>query len=134
MLRMRKITDQAFVVMSWFASLDNGTVATARAVAEATSLPGPTVAKLLKTLARGELLVSTRGLCGGYALSRGPEHIQLTDVITACEGPLALTECSAPGGKPCVDHGDCSMAPHWKVINQAVGFFMHLSHSRSPIL
>ena len=119
-LHMRKITDQAFVVLCWFAGQPDDTVATARAVAEATGIPQPTVAKLLKKLARGDVLVSTRGLCGGYSLARAPERIPLTHVIAACEGPLGLTDCTIPGTPACDDHGTCAVAPHWQVISRAI--------------
>ena len=39
------------------------------------------------------LIKSTRGSHGGYFLSRPPEKIKLSEVISAVEGPVAFTEC-----------------------------------------
>ena len=39
------------------------------------------------------LIKSTRGSHGGYFLSRSPEKIKLSEVITAVEGPIAFSEC-----------------------------------------
>ena len=39
------------------------------------------------------LIKSTRGSHGGYFLSKPPEKIKLSEVISAVEGPIAFTEC-----------------------------------------
>ena len=39
------------------------------------------------------LIKSTRGSHGGYFLSRPPDKIKLSEVISAVEGPIAFTEC-----------------------------------------
>lgn len=120
MLHMRKITDQAFLVLSWLARHPEQSVVTARAVAEATGIPRPTVAKVLKTLHRAQLVRSSRGLCGGYTLAKDPALIPITQVIEACEGPIGLTSCTATGTPTCADHPDCSLAPHWAVIHRTL--------------
>ena len=78
-----------------------------------------TVAKLLKQLAKSELVSATRGVSGGYQLSRAPTLINIAQVLTALEGPLALTECSADSGN-CVRAGFCGTKGHWRKINQAL--------------
>ncbi len=39
------------------------------------------------------LIKSTRGSHGGYFLSRSPDKISLSEVVTAVEGPIAFSEC-----------------------------------------
>ena len=41
------------------------------------------------------LLVSHRGIKGGYVLAREPHEISIVEMIAAIEGPMALTECSS---------------------------------------
>src|SRR3546814_14844343 len=77
------------VVMSQM-SRDPGAVSTAPDLAEATFLPAPTVAKILKLLTRGGLVESRRGVHGGYVMTRRPEDISAAEVIAAREGPGAL--------------------------------------------
>jgi FeS assembly SUF system regulator len=91
----------------------------ATGIAEATSIPLPTVAKVLKILSREGLLLSTRGVHGGYALARDPAMISLVDVIEAVDGPVALTACAQAGGD-CADETHCELPPHWRKINGAV--------------
>jgi DNA-binding IscR family transcriptional regulator len=65
MIRLSKLADYGIVLLSYMAG-DTSTVHTARDLAEASSLRLPTVSKILKALARSELLVSHRGANGGY--------------------------------------------------------------------
>ena len=87
MIRMTKLTDYASVLMTYFAK-DPARPHNARDLASETHLPLPTVSKVLKSLARGGLLESHRGLNGGYALSRDASEISLADILTAMEGPM----------------------------------------------
>ena len=88
-------------------------------LAERSRLPAPTVAKLLKSLARGGLLQSLRGAHGGYRLARAPEHISVADIIAALEGPIGVTECAThPGG--CTLESGCSTRANWRLINVAI--------------
>ena len=93
MLRLSKLTDYATVILSFMAR-DNTHVHAAMEIASVTGIALPTVSKILKLLVNAKVLVSTRGAKGGYALARAPEKITIAAVISALEGPIALTECS----------------------------------------
>lgn len=94
-----------------------GGLATAPDLAEALRLPLPTVRKILKVLARENLLVSQRGAAGGYILAREPREITLLEMVGALEGPLALTECA--GGEPCgcARENVCGQRENWSLVN-----------------
>jgi FeS assembly SUF system regulator len=94
MLRISKLCDYAIVLLTHFAQDSEPPVWAARDVAAAARIPLPTVSKLLKSLSRAGLLVSQRGVRGGYRLARSPDEISIADVIAAIDGPLALTECA----------------------------------------
>ena len=72
MLRVSKLTDYATVVMACLAARGSD-LASAQALADSARLEVPTVSKLLKQLAQAGLVVSTRGVNGGYRLARAPE-------------------------------------------------------------
>lgn len=63
--------------------------------AVATGLPGPTVAKIMAKLVRAGLLTSQRGAHGGYRLAGRPEDVTVAAIVTALDGPIALTQCSS---------------------------------------
>ncbi len=88
-------------------------------LAAKTRVPGPTVAKLLKTLARGGLLESLRGAHGGYKLAKAPEKLSVAEIIRALEGPIAVTECSHHQGG-CSIESHCATRANWRLINTAI--------------
>lgn len=118
MLKLSKLADYATVLMCRMSAQPDATHSAAM-LSEALGIPAPTVAKLLKQLARGGLLTSVRGGTGGYMLARHPADISLADVIAVIDGPPALTECiSSPGS--CAIERHCDMRRSWSAINQVV--------------
>jgi FeS assembly SUF system regulator len=117
-LRISKLTDYGTVVLAELAG-DPGAVCSAADVAAATGIGLPTVSKLLKSLARAGLVVSTRGVNGGYQLSRAPREISAADVIDALEGPVSITECSA-NDSSCDYEQVCNVGGAWQRINVAI--------------
>ena len=120
MLRITKQTDYGIVLLSRMAA-EPGRQLNAPELAAEAQLPLPTVSKILKLLARDGLLVSHRGVKGGYSLSRPPGRITVAEVIGSLEGPIAITECIDEGGPhDCVQQGRCAVQANWQVINRAV--------------
>ena len=98
---------------------DDAQVLTAMEIATATGITLPTVSKILKLLVNAKVLISTRGAKGGYALSRAPEKITVANVISALEGPIALTECSI-SQQGCEQASGCGIRSNWSLINQNI--------------
>jgi len=119
MLRLSKLTDYGIVLMAQLARDAAGATHTARELAAATDLPFPVVGKVLKTLAREGLLVSHRGVKGGYGLVRPPQQISVSKIIAALEGPVALTECGQAPGR-CEHEPSCQVRSPWERINRAL--------------
>ncbi len=118
MLRMSRLTDYGTVVLAHLASNDSTCVSAAE-VAEASGLALPTVSKLLKSLAKAELVHSTRGAHGGYRLARQPQQISAAEVIDALEGPVSITECSASNSHCDYEH-NCNVGHAWQRVNIAI--------------
>lgn len=120
MVKLGKLTDYGLVLMTCIAATD-GAQRTARDLAAESKLPFTTVSKLLKQLLQSGLLLSHRGIKGGYMLSRRPGDISVVDIIAAIEGPMALTECSTDGVSGlCNLELSCPIKSNQRVINQAV--------------
>lgn len=85
-----------------------------------TGIPEPTVSKVLKLLSRQKIVVSIRGANGGYMLDRSPKDITVTELITALEGPIALTECAKDGHTDCMIDSLCPLKGGWNKVNIAV--------------
>ncbi len=119
MIRLSKLTDYGILLMTQIGRDPERPLHTARDLATETQIPLPTVSKILKALSNGGLLVSHRGVKGGYSLARAPQEISVGQIITVLEGPIGVTEC---GGAP----GSCDMEPHcpvsanWRIISNAL--------------
>ena len=124
MLRITRQSDYGIVLMTLFARGDTdedvGRVLSARDMAEDTNLPLPTVSKILKALTRSGILASTRGVKGGYAVTRGMNDISVADVIEAVEGPIAMTDCVEDTGRDCIIKDTCPCTDNWQRVNSAV--------------
>lgn len=120
MIRLGKLTDYGLLLMCQMARGPVGEWHTARDLALECRLPLPTVSKLLKTLLRAGLLASQRGIKGGYFLERSPELIPITEVISAFEGPVALTECSMDIAGMCDLESSCPIRKNQRIISQVV--------------
>lgn len=120
MVRLSKLTDYGLVLMSRLAQIPSPSYRTARDLSLELQLPLPTVSKLLKELLQSGLLVSHRGIHGGYSLAREPREIGLAEIITALEGPIALTECSTDVTGLCQLETCCSIRKNQQIISQAV--------------
>jgi len=93
---------------------------TARDLAAESRLPLPTVRKLLKELLQGGLLVSHRGIKGGYSLAKKPREISVAEIIAVLEGPIALTECSTDISGLCDLEPCCPIKHNQRIISLVV--------------
>ncbi len=117
MLRIGKLADYGLLV-STFLSKTRGQ-ATTEEIVNGTGIHLATVRKLLKFLVDAELVVSKRGLRGGYHLGRDPQTISVAEVIQAVEGPIALTECCKEDCYCELAEG-CSLNSNWGHINRLI--------------
>ncbi len=126
MVRLSKLTDYAIVLLTQMARRNSSCggkiaiIATTALLSEATTLPRPTVSKVLKRLAKAGLLVAQRGATGGYALARPAEAISVADVVTALDGPIALTDCTQESPPSCLMENHCPIHGHWNRVNSAI--------------
>jgi FeS assembly SUF system regulator len=112
------LTDYGTLVLAHLSG--NGEQLTSAAdVASAIGIAQPTVRKLLKSLAKAGLVISTRGAQGGYRLSRDAADISAADIIDALEGPVHITECSADDSH-CDLESVCNVGGAWQRINVAI--------------
>ncbi len=118
MIRLSRMADYAVVLMTHIAA--RGGVHNAVEAAAATGVPGPTAAKVLKTLSNDGLLTARRGAHGGYELARPAAAINVAQVVSAIDGPIALTYCVTPGAGTCEVEPACPSRSGLNRINTAI--------------
>nr|WP_255473880.1 SUF system Fe-S cluster assembly regulator [Ketobacter sp. MCCC 1A13808] len=118
MLRIGKMTDYALVIMNRMAKHPAG-LQRMEDLSGATQLALPTVRKLMRQLVAAGLVRSERGAKGGYQLARLPDMISIAQIVSAVEGPLAITECCVDNGG-CELSGDCEVESHMPTLNELI--------------
>ncbi len=119
MIRLSKLADYGVVLMTRMASRPKG-VHNTMDLSLLTGLPTPTVSKVLAKLGRHGLVRSVRGAKGGYRLVQSPENISVAEIISAIEGPIALTQCLEHTLGCCDIEPLCPSRYGWQVINDTV--------------
>ncbi len=118
-IRLSRLADYGVVLMTHIGA-SRPRLRTAHALAAAARIPEPTASKILKVLSRHGLLESHRGINGGYALARPPAEISVAEIISAVDGPIALTECIDADGDPCTLETVCPTRGNWHKINDVL--------------
>jgi FeS assembly SUF system regulator len=118
MIRITKQTDYGIVLLTQMATQPERQYNAPDLAADA-HLPLPMVSKILKLLTREGVLVSHRGVKGGYSLARHPQAVSMAEIIAALEGPIAITECVDEGGD-CIHEQLCPVRSNWHRINDAL--------------
>lgn len=119
MIRLSKLADYGIVIMTHMARHPERQHNAAGVAAES-HIAQPMASKILKALARAGLLTSHRGAKGGYALARPAGAITVADVITALDGPIALTACIEDGPGECDIESVCPARANWQRINDGI--------------
>lgn len=118
MLRMSKMADYGTLILTTMVR-EPERIQSAAEIAALIRVPAPTVSKIMKILTREGLVVSLRGARGGYALSRQPSQISISQIIQAMDGPIGMTECSITPGL-CTQESDCPVRANWQRVNRVV--------------
>lgn len=90
-----------------------------REIAEAIDVSPVFLAKIFQVLHAAGLVTSSRGVVGGFRLSRPPEKINLLEILEATEGPVSVNVCV-------VDEDACNLtatcAAHkvWDRVRQSI--------------
>ena len=119
MIRLTNLADYGVVLMCEMGKDPTG-LHSAVKLAQETGLPVPTVSKILGALSKAGILISQRGLKGGFKLAGNVNEINIAGIIEAVDGPIALTNCIEKAPGDCSFEPICSMRPHWQLINDAV--------------
>ncbi|MCD8021477.1 MAG: Rrf2 family transcriptional regulator [Lachnospiraceae bacterium] len=76
--------------------------------------------QLIAKLRRAELVVSTRGVQGGYRLARPADEITVGDVLRALEGDMRAVDCGAFSNAGCEGSDLCVTKYVWQRINESI--------------
>src|SRR5260370_8796385 len=91
----------------------------AKDVAASYGMPPEALAKIMKGLVKGGLMISQHGTHGGYTLARSAEIISAVEVIGAIDGPLFITSCITVRGE-CDQTDRCTIREPLRRVNDSI--------------
>jgi len=112
-MQLSRKADYALRAIRHVSNLPKGKLGSINSIAEAEAIPREFLAKILKDLTRGGILVSYQGVTGGYRLAGVPKEISFLDVIETIEGPIRINICTEGKSCGCDQYDDCPMHDFW---------------------
>jgi FeS assembly SUF system regulator len=118
MIRIAKITDYGISLLTLLARPPVRQYS-ASELAIDSGIPLDMVSKILKKLTKAEILYSTRGHQGGYALAKPVKDISIAMIIELFEGKISMTDCLRHE-KACKVQAHCASQHRWAGISAEI--------------
>ncbi|MCO4762878.1 MAG: Rrf2 family transcriptional regulator [Myxococcales bacterium] len=126
MLRLSKKSEYALMAVLHLGRLRSSERAAVTVIAESRNLPRGLLAKVMQDLKRAGMVTSTKGVSGGYQLSRPLSELKFLDVVRPFEENMALVDCLEDHRTPCVRFDCCSIRDPMATLNR--WFLAKLAH------
>ena len=91
-------------------------------IAEDLAIPRNYLSKTLHLLARAGVLTSSRGMHGGFRLTKPASKLTLAEVVAPFDGPTGARICLL-GRTACSDSDPCPAHGRWKAVSTEVSTF-----------
>lgn len=91
-------------------------------IAQSGELPLPYLEQLFGSLRQAHLVEGTRGVRGGYKLTRPPVEISVGQVVRVLEGPIGPVECAIEGESAdcCSRSSACATKDMWLRVRESI--------------
>ena len=91
-------------------------------IAQSGELPLPYLEQLFGSLRQAGLVEGTRGVRGGYRLTRTPSDISVGEVVRVLEGPIGPVECAIEGESAdcCSRSTACATKAMWQRVRESI--------------
>ena len=120
---------QALLVLT---KRNDGEFVQVSALSKESEVPGPYLAKIIKTLAARHIVETKRGLSGGVRLHPEARSTTFFDVCQALNDPIAADSCLL-SKKKCNAGAPCPMHEQWSVLRAQIVKFLHESKITSSV-
>lgn len=120
---LTKTSTQVINALVELAKLPEGKFEGAKSIAIRIKAPQNYLGKLLQWLCAENIVISQKGLGGGFRLGRSPDKITLYEVVEPLENVSLWSEC-ALGLKKCSDVTPCSIHHRWKSVRNSYYEFL----------
>jgi len=112
--------EYALQAVSYLAmKFSSGQMTSIKEISKELNIPYHFAGKILQKLARKGLLISQKGISGGFKLATKPDRITMYDVVEAMDGTEFLLKC-VMGFTKCSSETMCSIHPEWLDIRDKI--------------
>lgn len=118
-----KTSTQVINALVELARLPEGQYEGVRSIAKKIHAPQNYLGKMLQYLCIHKIVISQKGLGGGFRLGRNPKNISLYEIVEPIENVSFWSEC-ALGLKKCSDVTPCAIHHRWKAVRNAYYEFL----------
>lgn len=108
----------AVLALTALAKLPEGTYEGAASIAEKIGAPANYLGKLLKAMTQEGLVISQKGLGGGFRLAKPARKICILDVVEPIEHVSRWTGCYLTQGN-CSDKSPCAVHDQWQKVRRS---------------
>ena len=105
-------TKYALGALLYLADDQSGDFISIETLSSQTDVPRPYLAKLMKLLATKNIVLSKKGLGGGFKINRSRKGLTLYHVCVALDDPVVKDICFL-GRRQCSDSKSCLFHPRW---------------------
>ncbi|MDP1710848.1 MAG: Rrf2 family transcriptional regulator [Candidatus Nanopelagicaceae bacterium] len=116
---LSRTSQYAVQALIYMATQPNATPVLNKDIASQLGVPAPYLAKILQSLAKGNLLFSFRGRLGGFCLRESGDKISLMQILLLTEGPVFTQSCLL-GLKVCSDETACPLHFRWVPVKKKI--------------
>ena len=117
-MQLSRRSDYALRAVRFCARLEKNRYASINLISRAENIPPEYLAKILNSLVRGGVLVSHRGINGGYELARMPSDVTFLDIIEIIDGPIRLSVHTSPD-KSRMSLSDAHYNAYWQELQES---------------
>lgn len=115
-LLFSRSSSHAIRALTYLAMQPPGKFSGTREISECEHIPRAFIPKVLLPLRRAHLVLSCRGIRGGYELAVPPEQINLLAVMSCIDG-VRLNDCVLED-HPCSCPDECVFHPCWSAVRE----------------
>jgi Rrf2 family iron-sulfur cluster assembly transcriptional regulator len=119
-----KSCEYALQAALYLAQQPQGKPVLLRDVSDRLNIPHHFLSKVLQSLTRDAIIVSSKGANGGFQLGHLPKDITLVDIVRAIDGEKYLEDCVL-GFPGCGDRHPCPVHDQWKRAKEIILNILH---------
>ncbi len=92
-MRFSKKVEYALIALLHLSRKSVDELTTARELSDRYDISLELMGKILQSLVRSGIVISVQGVKGGYYLGQSPTQINISRIVAAIDGPIAIADC-----------------------------------------